>query len=48
MSGAILAPYITGWIADTTGSMKVGFYLASVLLLIGMVIFITFAEDKND
>lgn len=47
MSGAILAPYITGWIADTTGSMKVGFYLASVLLTIGMVIFIIMAKDNE-
>lgn len=47
MSGAILAPYITGWIADTTGSMKVGFYLASVLLLVGMIVFISFATEKE-
>ncbi len=47
MSGAILAPYITGWIADTTGSMKVGFYLASVLLTIGMIIFVLVAKDND-
>lgn len=47
MSGAILAPYITGWIADTTGSMKVGFYLASVLLTIGMIIFVLVAKDNE-
>ncbi|WML37130.1 MFS transporter [Clostridium sp. OS1-26] len=46
MSGSILAPYITGSIADTMGSMKVGFYLASVLLLIGMIAF-SFANEKE-
>lgn len=47
MSGAILAPYITGWIADVTGSMQVGFYLAAVLLLIGMFVFIFIAKDNK-
>lgn len=46
MSGSILAPYVTGWIADTMGSMKVGFYLASVLLLIGLIVF-SFANEKE-
>lgn len=46
MSGSILAPYITGWIADTMGSMKVGFYLAAVLLLVGMIVF-SFANEKK-
>ena len=27
MSGSILAPYVTGYLADTAGSMQVGFYL---------------------
>ncbi|GAA5417027.1 putative sulfoacetate transporter SauU [Paraliobacillus ryukyuensis] len=47
MSGAILAPYITGWIADVTGSMQVGFYLAAILLLIGMFVFIFIAKDNK-
>lgn len=46
MSGSILAPYVTGWIADKMGSMKVGFYLAAVLLLIGLVVF-SFAKEKE-
>ncbi|WP_067139592.1 MFS transporter [Oceanivirga salmonicida] len=47
MSAAITAPYVTGWIADNFGSMQAGFYLASVLLFIGMVIF-AFASEKNE
>ena len=47
MSGSILAPYITGWIADTLGSMKVGFYLAAVLLLVGIIIFSFTNENKE-
>lgn len=46
MSGSILAPYITGWIADSMGSMKVGFYLASVLLLVGLIVF-SFAKENE-
>lgn len=46
MSGSILAPYITGWIADTMGSMKVGFYLAAALLLVGMIVF-SFTNEKT-
>ena len=45
MSAAITAPYVTGWIADTFGSMQAGFYLASALLLVGMLIFSMASED---
>jgi MFS family permease len=48
MSGSILAPYVTGWISDSLGSMKVGFYLAAVLLLIGMVVFSFASEQKQE
>lgn len=47
MSGSILAPYITGWLADVTGSMQVGFYLACILLIIGLVIFAIMAQDSK-
>ncbi|WP_426351167.1 MFS transporter [Alloiococcus sp. CFN-8] len=47
MSGSILAPYITGWIADEFGSMKVGFYLGAVLLLVGMLVFTLAREEKT-
>ena len=46
MSGSILAPYITGYIADKLGSMKVGFYLAAVMLVIGGIVF-SFADEKK-
>lgn len=48
MSGSILAPYITGFIADELGSMKVGFYLAAALLLVGMFIFSFVKETKKN
>ncbi|MCQ9209321.1 MFS transporter [Granulicatella seriolae] len=46
MSGSILAPYVTGFLADTLGSMQVGFYLASILLIIGLVLFAVMAKEK--
>lgn len=45
MSGSILAPYVTGFLADTLGSMKVGFYLACILLVIGLLAFAFLAKD---
>lgn len=48
MSGSIMAPYVTGWIADSLGSMKVGFYLAAILLLVGMVVFSFASEQKQE
>ena len=48
MSGSILAPYVTGWISDSLGSMKVGFYLAAVLLLVGMIVFSFASEQKQE
>lgn len=36
MSSSILAPYITGYIADVTGTLTAGFYLSAVLLMIGL------------
>lgn len=48
MSGSILAPYITGFLADSIGSMKVGFYLACILLVIGLVVFAVVAKDVKE
>lgn len=45
MSSSILAPYITGWLADRTNSIGSGFYLSAALLLVGLVAFF-FAEEK--
>ena len=47
MSAAITAPFITGWLKDKFGSMQSGFYLASVLLLVGMLIFSAASENGN-
>lgn len=47
MSGSILAPYITGYIADELGSMNVGFYLAAVLLFVGGIVFAFTKEDQS-
>jgi MFS family permease len=47
MSGAILAPYITGFLADNFGSMKIGFYFAAALLVIGLLAFSTVKETKE-
>ncbi|WP_311408119.1 MFS transporter [Liquorilactobacillus uvarum] len=46
MSGSVLAPYFTGWLSDKFGSMTVGFYLGSVLLLIGGLAFLA-TNDVN-
>ena len=37
MSSSILAPVVTGWLADTTGTLNAGFYLSTALLLVGML-----------
>ena len=47
MSGSILAPYITGYLADSLGSMQVGFYLSCILLLIGLATFAILAKDTH-
>ncbi|GCF95268.1 MFS transporter [Enterococcus florum] len=48
MSGSILAPYITGFLADSLGSMQVGFYLACGLLVIGLLLFAVLAKDTKE
>ncbi|MDO5360807.1 MAG: MFS transporter, partial [Jeotgalicoccus sp.] len=37
MSASILAPYITGFITDTTGNLDMGFYFAGALLVVGII-----------
>ncbi|BCN24909.1 MFS transporter [Vibrio alfacsensis] len=39
MSSSIIAPPITGFISDVTGSKAIGFYLSSGLLIIGAITF---------
>lgn len=48
MVGSILAPYVTGYITDQFGSMKLGFYAAAVLLGIALVFFAILADDTVD
>ncbi len=43
---SIIAPYVTGWLADRTGSLSTGFYLAGALLLLGMVSMSLAREQK--
>ncbi|MGW3622994.1 MFS transporter [Streptomyces sp. NPDC000880] len=40
MLSSILAPYITGYLADVTGKLEVGFYISAALLLVGAVVFL--------
>lgn len=47
MAASIVAPIITGYISDITGSMTLGFYLASVLLLIGLLAILFIKEKKR-
>ena len=46
MLSSILAPYITGWLADRSGSLNTGFYLATALLLVGAVC-MAFTRDER-
>ncbi|GAA4771037.1 MFS transporter [Microbacterium gilvum] len=39
MVSSIFAPYVTGALADATGSLESGFFLSAVLLLVGAVAF---------
>ncbi|MGT2771804.1 MFS transporter [Streptococcus marimammalium] len=47
MSGSILAPYVTGFISDNAGSMQIGFYLASAMLMVALVLFGMIAQDTK-
>jgi len=47
MCGSILAPYITGWLTDITGSLNAGFYFAAILLAIGTISVLFIKEDDK-
>ncbi|NKI21027.1 MFS transporter [Paenibacillus dendritiformis] len=47
MCGSILAPYITGFLTDATGSLNAGFYFAGFLLVIGTVSVLFIKEDNR-
>ena len=40
MSASVLAPLLTGILADIAGTMQVGFWLAAILLVVGLITFI--------
>ncbi len=46
MCGSILAPYITGFLTDVTGSLNTGFYFAGALLLVGTIA-VMFIDENN-
>ncbi|MBY0121241.1 MFS transporter [Bacillus sp. S/N-304-OC-R1] len=46
MCGSILAPYITGFLTDVTGSLNTGFYFAGALLLLGTIA-VMFIDENN-
>jgi len=47
MLSSIFAPYITGYLADATGSIEIGFYLSGILLLIGGICFLFTNKDAT-
>lgn len=47
MSSSVVAPALTGYIIDTTGSGEWGFYLGAVLLIVGTVLFTIFNLGKK-
>lgn len=50
MSASICAPYVTGLIADKTGSLNSGFYFAAFIILIGIIAisFVKEGQHKNN
>ncbi|MDN6293326.1 MAG: MFS transporter [Alkalibacterium sp.] len=47
MSGAISAPYVTGYLADKLGSMQIGFYVAAVMMIVGLIAFALMAKETS-
>lgn len=47
MAASICAPYFTGLIADKTGSLNSGFYLAAVITLVGITAMLFVKEVKS-
>ncbi|KGR73553.1 MFS transporter [Ureibacillus manganicus] len=47
MCGSIIAPYLTGWLTDVTGSLNAGFYFAGALLVIGTISVLFIREDNR-
>lgn len=47
VSSSVLSPVVTGYLADMTGSVAVGFYLAAGLLCIGMLSLLTVRDSSS-
>lgn len=50
MASSVVAPWLTGFIGDTTGSQIIGFYIGTVLLLVAALLFflvIYLRDNKN-
>lgn len=47
MSGSIIAPILTGYIKDVSGSGSWGFYIGAALLAVGTVCFVWMDRDAN-
>ncbi len=37
MAASIFAPYVTGFIADSTGTLNAGFYFAAMITVVGFI-----------
>ncbi|MBR2568923.1 MAG: MFS transporter, partial [Paenibacillus sp.] len=38
MMSSVVAPFVTGLISDATGSKVLGFYLATIIILVGAAV----------
>lgn len=47
MAASIFAPYVTGFIADSTGSLNAGFYFAALITVVGFVAMLFVKEGKR-
>lgn len=47
MAASIFAPVITGFIADSTGSLNAGFYFAAVVTVVGIIAMLFVKEGEK-
>jgi len=47
MAASIFAPYVTGFIADSTGSLNAGFYFAAMITVVGFIAMLFVKEGKT-
>ncbi|WP_434778256.1 MFS transporter [Neisseria sp. Ec49-e6-T10] len=48
MCASICAPYVTGFLADRTGSLNSGFYFAAVVTVVGIIAMLFVKENQNN